>query len=480
MLSINCDEYFRAMVKIKKGDLLESVEITDAASEGMAIARHEGFVIFVEGGVPGDVADLYVYHNKKNYAEARIVKLLKSSEHRIHPVCEHFGICGGCKWQHMEYSQQLYYKQKQVTDVLKRVGKLELPEISPIIGSAKTECYRNRLDFTFANKRWLTKEEKSAAVPDEENIIGFHVPGRFDKVLDIKKCHLQDDFTNLIRNEIKRFANENNYSFNDVKEQQGLLRNLIIRSTSTGEWMVILVFRDDDKILREKLLSHVAKEFPQINSLLYIINPKRNDTVFDLDVHVYKGEDHITEVMEELKFKISAKSFYQTNSEQALQLYRVTRSFASLTGKELVYDLYTGTGTIASFVSKNAKHVIGIDYIEDAICDAKENAQNNNINNVSFFSGDIKDTLNDRFIQEHGKPDVIITDPPRSGMHEDVVKKILAIAPQRIVYVSCNPATQARDLNLLSESYKVIKLQPVDMFPHTSHVENVALLERIK
>jgi 23S rRNA (uracil1939-C5)-methyltransferase len=466
------------MEKIKRGDTLEGVEITDAASEGMGIAKREGFVIFVEGSVPGDVADVFVYHNKKNYAEARIVNLVKPSAHRITPVCEHFGICGGCKWQQMDYTQQLFYKQKQVSDVIRRIGKIESPEVLPIIGSAKTEFYRNRLDFTFSNKRWLTKEEKSEGIPAEENVVGFHVPGRFDKVLDIRKCFLQDDLTNQIRNEIKRFAIENNFSFNDLREQQGFLRNLIIRSTSTGEWMVILVFRSDEKELREKLLNHVAEKFPTLISLLYIINPKKNDTIFDLDVHVYKGRDHITEVMEGLKFKISAKSFYQTNSEQAYQLYKIARSFASLTGNELVYDLYTGTGTIASFVSKNAKHVIGIDYIEDAIRDAKWNAENNNISNVSFFAGDIKDTLNDQFIAEHGIPDVIITDPPRSGMHEDVVKKILEIAPQRIVYVSCNPSTQARDMQILSEKYNVVKLQPVDMFPHTTHVENVALLEK--
>jgi 23S rRNA (uracil1939-C5)-methyltransferase len=466
------------MEKIKRGDAIEGIEITDAASEGMGIARLEGFVIFVEGGVPGDVADIHVYHTKKNYAEARIERLLKPSVHRTTPVCEHFGICGGCKWQQMSYDQQLFYKQKQVTDAMIRIGKIDSPPVLPILGSARTEFYRNRLDFTFANKRWLTKEEKSQDMAAEENVLGFHVPGRFDKVLDIKKCYLQDDLTNQIRNEIKRFANENYFSFNDLREQQGFLRNLIIRSTSSGEWMVILVFRSDEKDLRERLLNHVAEKFRAIVSLLYIINPKKNDTIFDLDVHVFKGQDHITETMEGQKFKISAKSFYQTNSDQAYQLYKIARSFASLTGQELVYDLYTGTGTIASFVSQHAKHVIGIDYIEDAIQDAKWNAQNNNISNVSFYSGDIKETLNDQFISQHGVPDVIITDPPRSGMHEDVVKKMLEIAPQRIVYVSCNPSTQARDILILSEKYTVEKLQPVDMFPHTTHVENVALLVR--
>ena len=382
----------------------------------------------------------------------------------------------------MNYDQQLYQKQKHVEEVMKRVGKIETPPVLPIIGSAKTEFYRNRLDFSFSDKRWLTREEKAAGVSPEENTIGFHVPQRFDKILAIKKCYLQDDFSNQIRNEIKKFANENQFSFFDLIEQKGLLRSLIIRSTSTGEWMVIVVFTFDEPEARKKILNHVAEIFPQITSLQYIINPKRNDTIFDLDVNVFKGQDHITEVMQmpdkELKFKISAKSFYQTNSDQAFELYKVANSFAALTGNELVYDLYTGTGTIASFVSVNAKHVIGIDYITDAIRDANENAKNNSIENVSFFAGDIKDTLNDHFISEHGSPDVIITDPPRSGMHEDVVKKILDISPERLVYVSCNPATQARDIDMMREKYHVEKLQPVDMFPHTTHVENVALLVR--
>ena len=466
------------MVKIKKGDILEGIEITDITSEGMSIARNDGFVVFVERGVPGDIVDVEVYRNKKNFAEAKILNIQKKSSHRIQPICEHFGVCGGCKWQHMRYDQQLHHKQKHVEEALRRIGKIEFPPVSPILGSAKTEYYRNRLDFTFSNKRWLTKEEKAADVSAEENILGFHVPQRFDKILAIKKCYLQDDFSNEIRNEISRFANENNFEFNDVVTQTGFLRNLIIRSTSTGEWMVIVVFRSDEKEQRDKLLNHVAKKFPGITSLLYIINPKKNDTIFDLDVHLFSGKSSIKEVMEGLKFSISAKSFYQTNSAQAYELYKVVRSFAELKGTELVYDLYTGTGTIASFVSQNAKHVIGIDYIEAAIKDATQNAQDNNISNVSFFSGDIKDTLNDSFINEHGRPDVIITDPPRSGMHEDVVKKVLDIAPERIVYVSCNPSTQARDISLLDEKYKVEKLQPVDMFPHTTHVENVALLVR--
>lgn len=468
------------MNKLKIGDLLEGIEITDAASEGKAIARYNNFVIFVEGAVPGDVADVMIYRNKKNFAEARIVNLLKTSEYRVTPVCEHFGTCGGCKWQHMSYAKQLAFKQKQVEEVFRRIGKVELPPMAPIIGSAKTERYRNRLDFTFSNKRWLTKDEIALGVSAEENVLGFHVPLRFDKILDIRQCHLQDELSNNIRNEIKNFAIENKFTFNDVVQQQGYLRNLIIRSTSTGEWMVIVVFRSDEKESREKLLSHISEKFPQVNSLLYIINPKRNDTIYDLDVHVYRGADHIVEVMLPFKFKIRAKSFYQTNSTQAYELYKVVQSFAALTGNELVYDLYTGTGTIASFVSKDSKQVIGIDHIGEAIHDANENAENNGIKNVSFFSGDIKETLTDQFIMEHGSADVIITDPPRAGMHEAVINKILDIAPQRIVYVSCNPSTQARDIQLLSEKYVVEKLQPVDMFPHTTHVENVALLVRKK
>jgi 23S rRNA (uracil1939-C5)-methyltransferase len=464
------------MNKIRNGDILEGIEITDAASEGKALARHDNLVIFVEGGVPGDIADIQVYRNKKNFAEARVLKIQQASEGRVEPVCEHFGICGGCKWQHMSYDLQLRYKQKQVEDVLHRVGKIELPVISPIIGSSKTEYYRNRLDFTFSNKRWLTKEEISSGVSADDPSIGFHVPGRFDKILDIKKCHLQDDLTNKIRNELKRFAIENNFSFNDVIHQQGYLRNVTIRSTSTGEWMVIVVFRYDEKESRDKILSHLTQQFPQINSLLYIINPKKNDTVYDLDVHVFKGSDQITETMEDLKFKISAKSFYQTNSAQALELYKVVQSFGSFKGNELVYDLYTGTGTIACFIARHVKQVVGIEHIADAIEDAKENAQSNGIANVTFVAGDIKETLTDSFILEHGKPDVIITDPPRAGMHEGVVKKILETEPQQIIYVSCNPSTQARDIQLLDEKYKVVKLQPVDMFPHTTHVENVALL----
>lgn len=466
------------MNPVKYKEIIEGVQLLDAVSEGKTIVRHNNFVIFVEGGVPGDVADIQIYRTKKTFAEAKIVNLLKASEHRTIPVCEHFGVCGGCKWQHMSYSQQLHYKQKQVEDVLQRIGKVELPPVLPIMGSEKTTAYRNRLDFTFSNRRWLTKEEIEKGVSSEENVIGFHVPQRFDKILDIKKCFLQDDFTNQIRNEIKRFTIEHAYIYNDVVKQEGYLRNVTIRSTSTGEWMVIVIFRYEEKELREKLLYHLAAMFPQITSLLYIINPKKNDTVFDLDVHLFSGQNHITEDMEGLKFKISAKSFYQTNSAQAHQLYKVVRSFAALAGTELVYDLYTGTGTIASFVSRNAKHVIGIDYIADAIKDANENAQNNNITNVSFFAGDIKETLNDDFISANGKPDVIITDPPRAGMNEDVVKKISEITPEKIVYVSCNPSTQARDINLLDEKYRVEKLQPVDMFPHTTHVENVAMLVR--
>ena len=467
---------FGRMNQIKSGDVLEGIEITDALLDGKGVARYNNLVIFVEGGVPGDRADIQIYRTKKKFVEARIIKLVNPSKDRVDPVCEHFGTCGGCKWQHMSYQGQLQNKQKQAEEVLQRVSKVALPPMSTILGSAKTEFYRNRLDFTFSNKRWLTREEKNSDVSPDEPVVGFHVPQRFDKILDIKKCFLQDDLSNRIRNEIKAYSIKHQLSFSDVVLQEGYLRNLIIRSTSTGEWMVIVVFRTDESDSRGKLLNYIAQQFPEIISLLYIINPKRNDTIYDLAVHVFKGSDHITEVMQGLKFKISAKSFYQTNSFQAYELYKIAHSFAALTGNELVYDLYTGTGTIACFIANHSKHVVGIDHIPDAIEDAKENANNNGIENVSFIAGDIKDTLTDQFIAQHGVPDVIITDPPRAGMHESVVKKIFEIEPQRIVYVSCNPATQARDIQLLDQKYSVKKLQPVDMFPHTSHVENVALL----
>ncbi|MDR1371196.1 MAG: 23S rRNA (uracil(1939)-C(5))-methyltransferase RlmD [Dysgonamonadaceae bacterium] len=457
--------------------LLETVTITGIAAEGKAIAKLDNLVIFVPFVVPGDVVDLQLTRKKNSYAEARAVKFHQYSSQRSEAFCEHYGICGGCKWQILPYSEQIRYKQQQVTDSLTRIGKISLPEITPILGSEKTVFYRNKLEFTFSNKRWMTETEiKSGETFDDMNALGFHIPGMFDKVLDIKKCWLQDDISNRIRLEIKRFCVENNYTFFDLRNQDGLMRNIIIRTSTTGEVMLIVVFYEDDKEKQHALLKNIADQFPEITSLLYILNQKANDTITDQEVLVFKGNDHIFEEMEGLKFKIGPKSFYQTNSEQAYNLYKITREFAGLTGKELVYDLYTGTGTIANFVAHQSKQVIGIEYVPEAIEDAKINSEINNINNTLFYFGDMKDILNQGFIKQHGRPDVIITDPPRAGMHDDVIDAILFAAPERIVYVSCNPATQARDLNLLGEKYKVEKIQPVDMFPHTHHVENVVLL----
>ena len=439
-------------------------------------------VVFVPYVVPGDVVDLQVKRKKNKYAEAVAVKFHEFSPKRAVPFCQHYGVCGGCKWQCLSYEDQIKYKQKQVTDNLTRIGKVELPEISPILGSEKTKFYRNKLEFTFSDKRWLTEEEVKAEVQyDQMNAVGFHIPGAFDKVLAIEKCWLQDDISNQIRNTIRDYAYEHGLAFYNIRNHEGLLRNLMIRTSSTGELMVLLQVRvSSDKDLEEtkNLLAHVADKFPQITSLLYVVNNKCNDTINDLDVEVFKGNDHIFEEMEGLRFKVGPKSFYQTNSEQAYNLYKVTREFAGLTGDELVYDLYTGTGTIANFVSRKAKKVVGIEYVPEAIEDAKVNSAINNITNTLFYAGDMKDMLTQDFINEHGRPDVIITDPPRAGMHNDVIDVILFAEPKRIVYVSCNPATQARDLALLDAKYKVMAVQPVDMFPHTHHVENVVLLEK--
>ncbi len=461
----------------EKGSVLENVELTGFSNEGKSVARIENFVVFVEDAVPGDVVDVLIYRRKKNYAEGRAIKLLKPSASRTEPFCKHFGTCGGCKWQHLSYRHQLEFKEQQVLEAFERIGKLEFPQINPILGSKSVKHYRNKLEFTFSNRRWLTRDEMNSS-NDNVPALGFHVPLRFDKILDIDTCYLMDEVNNDIRLGIKNFCLDNNFSFFDLKEQQGEMRNLIIRSTSTGEWMVILVFHEYEKSKCEKLLSFLKEKFPFITSLQYVINPKRNDTIFDLEVHLYSGRNFILEEMEGLQFRISAKSFYQTNSYQAYELYKIARDFASLTGKEIVYDLYTGTGTIASFISRNSSHVYGIDYIEDAILDARTNAMENKIENVTFFTSDIKNTLNSEFINNYGKPDVIITDPPRAGMHEDVVKSILLAAPEKVIYVSCNPQTQARDLNLMDADYRIEKIQPVDMFPHTSHVENVVLLVR--
>ncbi|MBO5795935.1 MAG: 23S rRNA (uracil(1939)-C(5))-methyltransferase RlmD [Bacteroides sp.] len=467
--------------KRKALPLLEKVLITDVAAEGKAIAKVNDMVVFVPYVVPGDVVDLQVKRKKHSYAEAEAVHFHEYSPQRAVPFCEHYGVCGGCKWQILPYEEQIKYKQKQVTDNLKRIGKIELPEISPILGSKKTQCYRNKLEFTFSNKRWLTQQEVAEDVKyDQMNAVGFHIPNAFDKVLAIEKCWLQDDISNRIRNAARDYAYEHNYSFQNLRTHEGMLRNIIVRTSTTSELMVIVVChieRDEEMDLFKALLQHLADKFPEITSLLYIINNKVNDTITDLDVHVFRGNDHIFEEMEGLRFKVGPKSFYQTNSEQAYELYKVARNFAGLTGNELVYDLYTGTGTIANFVSRQARQVIGIEYVPEAIEDAKVNSQINGITNTLFFAGDMKDMLTQDFINQYGRPDVIITDPPRAGMHQDVIDVILFAEPKRIVYVSCNPATQARDLQLLDVKYRVTAVQPVDMFPHTHHVENVVLLE---
>lgn len=465
--------------KRKQLPLLEKVPITGVAAEGKAIARVDGMTVFVPFAVPGDVADIQITKKKSNYAEGKVTRFESVSENRADPFCEHFGTCGGCKWQILPYGEQLKYKQKQVEDNLTRIGKVELPEISPILGAPETTFYRNKLEFTFSDKRWLTEKEiSSGSEPRQMDALGFHIPGMFDKVLDINKCWLQDDLSNQIRNAARDFCLKNNFSFFDLRNQTGLMRTLILRNTSVGEWMVIVVFYEDDAEKREMLLNFLAGKFPQITSLLYIINRKANDTVTDQEVICWKGREYIVEEMEGLQFKIGPKSFYQTNSRQAYSLYKVAREFAGLSGSERVYDLYTGTGTIANFVARNAGKVIGIEFVEEAIEDARKNSRNNNIENTSFFAGDMRKILTEDFIREHGRPDVIITDPPRAGMHDDVIGAILFAEPQRIVYVSCNPATQARDLNLLDSKYRVARVQPVDMFPQTHHVENVVLLER--
>ncbi len=463
----------------KNKPLYERVTITDVGAEGKALARVNDVVVFTTNVIPGDVVDLQVTKKRSNYQEAKVVHIHEYSPDRVEPKCEHFGVCGGCKWQNMPYSKQLFYKEKQVKDQLIRLGHLELPEISPIIGSASSEFYRNKLEYAFSDRCWITPEEVASGEDiSNRNAVGFHVPGMFDKVVDINKCWLQQEPTNEIRNSIREFALKNGLSFHNMKEHNGLLRNLVVRTASTGEIMVILSFSDNEPDSIHLLLDFLNEKFPQITSLMYAINTKMNDTLFDQEILLYKGREYILEEMEGLHFKIGPKSFYQTNSAQAYQLYQVAREFAGLTGDEVVYDLYTGTGTIANFIARKARKVIGIEYVPEAIVDARTNALLNGLTNTVFFAGDMKDILTDAFITEQGRPDVIITDPPRAGMHEDVVKTILNAAPVRIVYVSCNPATQARDLNMLSDSYRVTRVQPVDMFPHTHHVENVVLLER--
>ncbi len=460
--------------------IIEKIEILDIASEGVSVARHNELVVFVTNAIPGDVVDVKIFEKKKNFLKGIAISFHTYSDKRTEPFCEHFGTCGGCKWQHLDYNEQLFYKQKQVTDNLERIGKIDVSGVMPIIPSQSTTYYRNKLEYTFSNKRWLDNSDMAIRNELKEmNALGFHIPRFFDKVLDINNCYLQPSPSNKIRLAVKAYAEKENLSFFDLRKQEGFLRNLIIRTTSKGGLMVILVLFYEDKICRENFLDYIHQQFPQICSLFFIINSKKNDSITDQELCLYKGNPFIVEEMEGLKFKISPVSFYQTNSEQAYELYKVARDFAQLSGEEIVYDLYTGTGTIANFVASKAKKVVGIEYIETAVEDAKENAISNNITNTSFFAGDMAKVLNNEFIEANGKPDVIITDPPRAGMHEKVIEQIILMLPERIVYVSCNPATQARDINLLSEYYIVTIIQPVDMFPHTHHVENVVLLERI-
>ena len=466
--------------------IIENVRITDVAAEGKSIARINDKVLFVPYAVPGDVVDVRITRKKHSFMEGEIERIVQPSPIRQEPFCEHFGVCGGCKWQCLPYVEQIRWKQKQVMDALTRIGHISLPECQPIIGSRQTMHYRNKLDFGCCNKQWLTRQQMQDGLPFAP-AVGFHVSGAFDKILPIRECHLMHPLHNDIRNSVRDYALEHNLSFFDLRQQVGLMRGIIIRSSNSGEWMVILHFHYDhtnDKTLgqsREEacgLLQHVADSFPQVTSLLYLDNQKCNDTIGDQEIHVFKGNDHIFLEMEDLRFKVGPKSFYQTNTEQAYELYSVARDFADLTGNEVVYDLYTGTGTIANFVARKASKVIGIEYVPEAIEDAKVNSRINGIDNTAFFAGDMKDVLTDEFIAHHGHPDVIITDPPRAGMHTDVISVILNAAPRRIVYVSCNPATQARDLQLLDVAYQVDKIQPVDMFPHTQHVENVVLLTK--
>ena len=469
--------------KRKTLPILESVKIESVAAEGKCVVHVNDMVVFVPFVVPGDVVDLQVRKKRHSSCEATVVRMIQPSPIRIAPKCKHFGVCGGCKWQNLPYKEQLAAKQQQVLDQLKRIGKVELPTISPILGSEKTEEYRNKLEFACSNKRWYTKEELEVlpeGVGLGQGAIGFHITGAFDKIYPINKCVLMDDYCNKVRNAIYNYAVKHGLSFYDIREQHGLLRDIMMRNSNTGEWLVLVQFHYDeasDEARAMGLMQFIADEFQEITSLLYVDNQKGNDTFNDLELTVFKGNDHIFELMENLRFKVGAKSFYQTNTDQAYHLYSIARSFANLTGNELVYDLYTGTGTIANFVAKKAKKVIGIEYVPEAIEDAKINSKINNIVNTLFYAGDMKDILTEEFIKQHGRPEVIITDPPRAGMHADVVNVILSAHPQRIVYVSCNPATQARDLALLDKDYKVTAVQPVDMFPHTPHVENIVLLE---
>ena len=461
---------FREKVRI------ENVEVIDIAEGGKGVGKVDDMVLFIQHAVPGDVVDVEIQRKKKSFAEATVTALKSPSSYRTTPFCEHFGVCGGCKWQHMTYESQLLYKQKSVENALSRIGKVDISTMEAILPSANTTFYRNKLEYTFSNQRWLTPDEIKSDVEFERNALGFHVPLRFDKILTINHCYLQANPSNAIRNTLSDFAIKNGISFYDLRKHEGALRNLVIRNTTIGELMVIVVFAYpvDDNI--DQVMSFLEKAFPEITSLLYIVNQKKNDTTFDQDIEIFAGRDHIFEEMAGLKFKIGAKSFYQTNSLQAHELYKITKDFAGLSGTELVYDLYTGAGTIANFVARDARKVIGVEYVPTAIEDAKINSEINGIDNTEFFAGDMKDILDDDFIAFHGQPDVIITDPPRAGMHPDVVNKLLEIEAPKIVYVSCNAATQARDLEILNQKYTVSRIKPVDMFPHTQHVENVVLL----
>jgi 23S rRNA (uracil1939-C5)-methyltransferase len=458
--------------------ILENISITNAGSDGKSVARQGEKVVLVDYGVPGDVVDIEVTSTKKKVNFGRVKRVVTPSPSRVEPFCAHFGVCGGCKWQQMSYEAQLTYKNQQVLDAFERIGKFPFPPFMPIVGSAKTQGYRNKLEYSFTDRKWLTAvSDKETMLDDEHKGLGFHIPGRFDKVLDIAHCYHQPDPSNRIRLAIRDFAIQHGYSFHNAHSQEGFMRNILIRNSSLGEWMVVVVFKEDDSEKINPLMEMVKEQFPEITSLLYVINGKMNDTIHDLPVHVFAGKDHLVEQLGETTFHIGAKSFFQTNTDQTLNLYNVARDFAGLTGSENVYDLYTGVGTIALYVSENARQVVGIEYVEQAIVDAKHNATLNNNTNTHFYAGDMKDVLNDELIARHGKPDVIITDPPRAGMDEKVIQKILEVAPQKVVYVSCNPATQARDIALMIEQYEVTAVQPVDMFPHTHHVENVALLE---
>ena len=468
------------MARKKENKVFENIEITDAGAKGKAIGfAADGKVIFINNAVPGDICSVQITKKRKSYYEGKAISFSNLSNKRVQAKCEFFGTCGGCKWQYMGYEHQLFYKQKEVENNLKRIGKIELPNISPILGAKEQYYYRNKMEFSFSDSKWLTLDQiKSDKIIENRNALGFHIPGMWDKILDIDSCHLQRDPSNNIRNFVKNKAEELKLTFYNNRKQEGFLRTLMIRTSTTGDLMVLVQFFHEDKVNLELLLEAIGNEFSEITSLLYVINSKGNDTLYDQDVICFKGEDHIFEEMEGLRFKINAKSFYQTNSEQAYELYKITRDFAELTGNEIVFDLYTGTGTIAQFISKKAKKVIGIESVPDAIDAAKENAKLNNIKNTAFYVGDMKKVFNDQFIDRHGIPDVIITDPPRDGMHKDVVEQLLKISANKIVYVSCNSATQARDLAILDEDYKVTKTQAVDMFPQTFHVENVVLLEK--